>query len=137
MKKSTITAISNSTAVFNVKPPSFLPRESHANFKAICTHLHSVGKYHETDQLLVAQYCLAEFEALTARKIFMEEGMQIMAAHGAKAHPMIAVANQCRTTMGKLAGTLGLGAANRHRISSQVTANEDTKEKSDWHKAAA
>jgi len=136
MKKSTITAIAGKGAFFEVKVPTGLPRETHAHFKAICSHLYAINKYHETDQMMIAEYCLAKYEADKARSLYTTEGMQITSPQGARAHPMIAVANQCRTTMTKLASTLGLGAAHRHRLAAQTETN-DASEKSSWHKAAA
>jgi P27 family predicted phage terminase small subunit len=135
VRKSTLTVINPGKPRPNFKPPATLPRKTRSHYVAICNLLWDGGKFHETDALLVAQYVLAHHEADTARAVYVAEGMTVEGAHGLRAHPMIAVSNQARTTAAKLAATLGLGPTHRHRMAASVEAFTSDAD-SPWEAAA-
>jgi P27 family predicted phage terminase small subunit len=118
-------------------PPDYIPREVEEHYQQICRHLWSGGRFHETDALLVGQYVLAHYEAGVARDCYATEGMLVETTAGQKAHPMIAVSNQCRTTAAKLAATLGLGPMHRHRMAQTIEQAAPSKATATgWHAAA-
>jgi len=130
MRKSTLTVLDGGKTRPAFRAPPGLPRACVAHYQAICRHLWDGGKFHETDALLVAQYCLAHHEADRARMLYEAEGLVVEGAQGLKAHPAIAIANQCRAVLTKLASTLALGPAHRHRIAATV---ETQAGDSGWH----
>jgi P27 family predicted phage terminase small subunit len=137
MKKSTLTIIDQAETAIDFTPPKAVPKEMHQHYVDICEHLSTTGRFHQTDHLLVAEYLISLHEAGKARAMYLKEGLMIEATQGMKAHPMVAVANQCRCTATKIAASLGLAPAHRHRMS--LTLDDTSKGKTTenpWKKSA-
>ena len=135
MRKSSLTLINAAAPAPDFKPPPGFPRPAAALYRDICNHLHAGGRFHHTDTALVAQYVRCLWEADRARILVEDQGMVIDGSQGPKAHPLIAVVNQCRATATKIASGLGLGPMHRARIAAPVDGG--AQDGQGWHASGA
>lgn len=137
MKKTTIALLDQKKPRPDFKPPTGLPKALHSDYRNICNLLFDGGRFHETDARLVGEYLECLYTAAMARKVFQSEGMLLMASQGPKSHPAIAVMNNCLGTAAKLASTLGLGPAHRHKIGVNLDGKATAENVSGWERAAS
>lgn len=107
------------------EPPRFLNAKAKRMFRQLAPILLEIGTLTQIDAWVLADYCDAAAEVERLTKELKRAGDTITTPNGyIQPHPYVAMRNQCLARMARAGAELGIGAASRTRVKTDLAAGK-------------